>query len=110
MHSCCVFVSNCASIFVSLDGSGDSSSPTQTAGFSLGHGFQLKLKVHMAKLLPDNFELACRTAVPQRSASCSSEGPQMSKLTEDMKGLMAWSVCFVAYVAIISNEHHEKFQ
>ena len=35
---------------------------------------------------------------------------QMSELTEDIKGLMAWSVCFVPYVAIVSNEHHEKFQ
>ena len=36
--------------------------------------------------------------------------PQRRELSEDWKGLVAWSVCFSTYVAIIAKEHPEKFQ
>ena len=65
------------------------SNPSQSAGFSLGHGFPLippKLVgnilkweyVGMSELLPDNLELARRTAEAQRSlaTSCSSKAPK----------------------------------
>ena len=64
----------------------------------------------MAELLPDNLELARRAAEAQRSASCSSKAPKKRELTEDWKGLVAWSVSFSTYVAIIAKEHPEKFQ
>ena len=64
----------------------------------------------MAKLLPDNLELARRSAEAQRSASCSSKAPKKRELSEDWKGLVAWSVCFSTFVAIVSKEHPEKFQ
>ena len=88
------------------DCSGDSStsaSTGQSAGFSLGHGFPLiPLKlvskilkweyVSMAELLPDNLELARCSGEPQRAASCPSKAPKKRELTEDWKGLVAWSV------------------
>ena len=64
----------------------------------------------MAELLPDNLELARRAAEAQRSASCSSKAPKKRELTEDWKGLVAWSVSFSTYVTIIAYEHLEKFQ
>ena len=101
-------------------GSSNSASTGQSAGFSLGHGFPLipqKLVskilkweyVSMAELLPDNLELARRSGEPQRAASCSSKAPKKRELTEDWKGLVAWSVSFSTFVAIISKEHPEKF-
>ena len=36
--------------------------------------------------------------------------PKKQELTEDLKGLAAWSVCFSTYIVIISKEHPEKFQ
>ena len=96
------------------------SNPSQSARFSLGHGFplippKLMLKceyVAMSELLPDNLELACRTAEAQRSLAtfCSSKAPKKRELTEDLKGLAAWSVCFSTYIAIISKENPKKFQ
>ena len=95
-----------------------SSNPTQTTGFSLGHGFPLIppklvtkiLRWEYVSILPDNLELASRAAEAQSSASCSSKAPKKRELSEDWKGLVAWSVCFSTYAAIIAKEHPEKFQ
>ena len=64
----------------------------------------------MAKLLPDNLELARRSGEAQRAASCSSKAPKKRELTEDWKGLVAWSVSFSTFVAIVSKEHPEKLR
>ena len=56
-------------------------------------------------LLPDNLELARRTAETQIIGYfLLTEGPQKGELTEDLKGLAAW------YFAIISKEHPEKLK
>ena len=107
----------------SYDPGETASNSLQLARLSLSHGFPLMppklvgkiLKweyVGMSELLPDNLELARRTAEAQRSlaTSCSSKAPKKRELTEDLKGLAAWSVCFSTYIAIISKEHPEKFQ
>ena len=85
------------------------SKPTESVvplGFFLGHGFPLipaKLLsktqkweyVNMADLLPDNLELARRSQVEvQPSAPCSAKSPKKRELSEDWKGLVAWSVSF----------------
>ena len=107
----------------SYDPGETASNSLQLAGLSLSHGFPLippKLVgnilkweyVDISELLPDNLELARRTAEAQRSlaTSCSSKAPKKRELTKDLKGLAAWSVCFSTYIAIISKEHPEKFQ
>ena len=117
----CKVVSSGTTLPTPADHSGGSPSSVQPAGFSLGHGFPLippKLVskilkweyVSMAELLPDNLELARRSEEVQRSASCSSKAPKKRELSEDWKGLVAWSVCFSTFVAIISKEHPGKFQ
>ena len=92
------------------------------SGFSLGHGFPLipaKLVtkilkweyVRMADLLPDNLELARRSQTEvQRSASCSAKSPKKQELSEDWKGLVAWSVSFSTFIAVIASKHPEKSQ
>ena len=100
-------------------GVSSNSTQTQSTEFSLGHGFPLipqKLVakilkwefVSMAELLPDNLELARRSGEAQKA--CSSKAPKKRELTEDWKGLVAWSVSFSTFTAIISREHPEKFQ
>lgn len=64
----------------------------------------------MAELLPDNLELARRATETQRSALCSGKTPKKRELTEDWKGLLAWSVSFTTYVAVIVKEHPQKCQ
>ena len=102
-------------------GSKSAESVGSSAGFSLGHGFPLippKLVqkilkweyVSMSELLPDNLELDRRSAEAQRGSSCSSKSPKKRDLTEDWKGLVAWSVSFNAFVAIVSRKHPSKFQ
>ena len=60
----------------------------------------------MAELLPDNLELARRSqSEVQRNALCSLKTPKKRELTEDWKGLVAWSVSFSTYVAIVSTKH-----
>ena len=63
----------------------------------------------MAKLLPDNLELARHLGEAQRAASCSSKAPKKRELTEDGKGLVAWSISFSTFVAIISKEYLKNF-
>ena len=100
-------------------GVSSNSTQAQSTEFSLGHGFPLipqKLVakilkwefVSMAELLPDNLELARRSGEAQKA--CSSKAPKKRELTEDWKGLVAWSVSFSTFTAIISREHPEKFQ
>ena len=82
------------------------------SGFSLGHGFPLipaKLAtkilkweyVSMADLLPDNLELARRS---------QAKSPKKRELSEDWKGLVAWSVSFSTFIAVIASKHPEKSQ
>jgi hypothetical protein len=44
----------------------------------------------MAELLPDSIELARRSV--EALKACSSKAPKKRELTEDWKGLVAWSV------------------
>ena len=74
-------------------------------GFSLGHGFPIipakmvnKLQkwefVNMSELLPDNLELARRSADSRVATSCATvKSPKKRELSEDWRGLIAWSVC-----------------
>lgn len=99
-----------------------SSSEAVPSGFSLGHGFPLipgklvaKIEkweyVSMADLLPDNLELARRSQSEiQRNLSCTAKAPKKRELTEDWKGLIAWSVSFSTFTAIIARKHPAKFQ
>ena len=64
----------------------------------------------MAELLLDNLELIRRSGEAQRLALCSSKAPKKRELTEDWKGLVAWSVSFSTFVAIVAKEHPEKFR
>ena len=56
--------------------------------------------VIMSELLPDNLELARHAAETQRGSSGSPKS--QSDLMEDLKGLVAWSVSFSAFVAIVA--------
>ncbi len=98
---------------------GVSSNSAQSTEFSLGLGFPLipqKLVtkilkwefVSMAELLPDNIDLSRRSGEVQKA--CSSKAPKKRELTEDWKGLIAWSVSFSTFTAIIAREHPEKFK
>ena len=110
------------SVVASGTASGKSTeSVSGSAGFSLGHGFPLippKLVhkilkweyVSMSELLPDNLELDRRSAEAQRGSSCSSKSPKKRDLTQDWKGLVARSVSFNAFVAIVSGKHPSKVQ
>ena len=92
------------------------------SGFSLGQGFPLipgkivsKIEkweyVSMADLLPDNLELARRSQSEiQRNLSCTAKAPKKRELTEDWKGLVAWSVSFCTFIAIVATKHPEKYQ
>ena len=104
--------------------SGQKKSPSEAvpSGFSLGHGFPLipgklvaKIEnweyVSMADLLPDNLELARRSQSEiQQFLSCSAKAPKKRELTEDWKGLVAWSVSFSTFIAIVARKHPGKFQ
>ena len=94
-----------------------------TSGFSLGHGFPLipaklvsKIQkwefVNLSELLPDNLELARRTSHEPRSTSpCATvKSPKKRELYEDWKGLIAWSVCFNTFAAIVAKKHPAKSQ
>ena len=99
-----------------------SSGESVPSGFSLGHGFPLipgKLVakitkweyVSMADLLPDNLELARRSQSEiQRNLSCTAKAPKKRELTEDWKGLVAWSVSFSTFIAIVAKKHPDKIQ
>ena len=100
---------------------GKSVEVAHTSGFSLGHGFPLipaKLVkkivnweyVSMAELLPDNLELVRRSAEGQRGQACSSKTPKKRELVEDWKGLVAWSISFDTFVAVVARSHPSKFQ
>ena len=65
----------------------------------------------MADLLPDNLELARRSQSEiQRNLSCTAKAPKKRELTEDWKGLVAWSVSFCTFIAIVATKHPEKYQ
>ena len=64
----------------------------------------------MADLLPDNLELRRSQAEVQRSASCSAKSPRKRELSEDWKGLVAWSVSFSTFIAVIASKHPDKSQ
>ena len=64
----------------------------------------------MAELLPDNLELVRHSGEAQRSAPCLSKAPKKRELTEDWKGLVAWSISFSMFVAIVPKEYPEKFR
>lgn len=67
--------------------------------------------VSMSELLPDNLELSRRgSSEVQRGTSCSSKSPKKRELSEDWKGLLAWSVSFNTFVAIVTKKHPAKFQ
>ena len=46
----------------------------------------------------------------QRNASCSAKSPKKRELSEDWKGLVAWSVSFSMFIAVIASKHPEKPQ
>ena len=89
-------------------------------GFSLGHGFPLipakvvnKIQkwefINMSEFLPDNLELARLSAESRGTSSCATlKSPKKRELSEDSKGLIAWSICFNTFVAIIAKRHPEK--
>ena len=62
----------------------------------------------MAELLPDNLELARRSSESPNVSSCSSRTVQRRELSHDQNGLMAWSVCFSTFAAIIGQKHPHK--
>ena len=57
----------------------------------------------MSELLPDNLELA-RCSVESRGVPpCATlKSPMKRDLSEDWKGLIAWSVCFNTFAAIVA--------
>ena len=91
-------------------------------GFSLGHGFPLipvkvvnKIQkwefINMSELLPDNLELARRSAESRGVPSCATlKSPKKRELSEDWKGLIAWSVCFNTFAAIVAKKYPAKGQ
>ena len=110
-----------AALLALTESHGSTSSAASVATFSLGHGFPLiptKLveKIHswqyigMAELLPDNLELACRSAESVGTSSCSSWPIQRRELTHDQGGLLAWSVCFCTYAAIVGQKYPLKLK
>ena len=102
--------------------SASSSGSVSGQGFSLSHGFPLipakvanKIQkwefINMSELLPDNLELARHSAESCGTSSCATlKSPKKRELSEDWKGLVAWSVCFNTFVAIIAKKHPEKGQ
>ena len=62
----------------------------------------------MAELLPDNLELARRSSESPNVSSCSSRTVRRRELSHDQNGLMAWSVCFSTFAAIIGQKHPHK--
>ena len=91
-------------------------------GFSLGHGFPLipakmviKLQrwefVNMSELLPDNLELVRHSVDSRGATSCATvKSPKKRELSEDWRGLIAWSVCFNTFAAIIAKKYPTKSQ
>ena len=90
--------------------------------FSLGRGFPLipaklvqKIQcwqyISMAELLPDNLELARRSSEsPNNTMSCSSRSVRRRELSHDQNGLLAWSVCFSTFAAILGQKHPGKLK
>ena len=66
--------------------------------------------VSTSELLPDNLDLVRWAAEAQRGSACSSKSPKKRDVTEDWKGLVAWSISFNAFVAIVTRRHPLKFQ
>ena len=107
---------------LSGESSASSSGSVSCQGFSLGHGFPLipakvvnKIQkwefINMSELLPDNLELARRSAESRGTSSCATlKAPKKRELSEDWKGLIAWSVCFNTFAAIMAKKHPEKIQ
>ena len=101
-----------------------SSASGSTSGqvFSLGHGFPLipakmvnRIQkwefVNMSELLPDNLELARRSVESRGATSCATvKSLKKRELSEDWKGLIAWSVCFNTFAAIVAKKYPAKFQ
>ena len=91
-------------------------------GFSLGHGFPLipakvvnKIQkwefINMSELLPDNLELARRSAESRGVPLCATlKSPKKRELSEDWKGLIACSVCFNTFAAIMAKKYLAKGQ
>jgi hypothetical protein len=89
-------------------------------GFSLGHGFLLipakmvsKIQrwefVNMSELLTDNLELARRSAESRGATLCATlKSPKKRELSEDWRGLIAWSVCFNTFAAIVAKKFPAK--
>ena len=90
--------------------------------FSLGQGFPLipaklvqKIQcwqyISMAELLPDNLELARRSfESPNNTMSCSSRSVRRRELSHDQNGLLAWSVCFSTFAAILGQKYPGKLK
>jgi hypothetical protein len=90
-------------------------------GFSLGHGFPLipakvvnRIQkwefINMSELLPDNLELARCSLESRVATSCATKSPKKRELSEDWKGLIAWSVCFNTFAAIMAKKYPAKGQ
>ena len=61
--------------------------------------------VNMSELLPDNLELARRSVDSRVATSCATvKSPKKRELSEDWRGLLAWSVCFNTFAAIIASQ------
>ena len=65
----------------------------------------------MADLLPDNLELSRRSqSEVQRNLTCISKSPKKRELSEDWKGLLAWSVSFSTFIAVVTSKYPGKAQ
>ena len=65
----------------------------------------------MADLLPDNLELSRRSqSEVQRNLTCISKSPKKQELSEDWKGLLAWSVSFSTFIAVVTSKYPGKAQ
>ena len=95
----------------------------EASSFSLGQGFPLipaklvdKVQswkyISMSELLPDNLELARRASesTSNSTSSSCSRSARRRELGHDLNGLLAWSVCFTTYSAIVGQKHPKKMK
>ena len=107
---------------LSGESSASSSGSVSGQGFSFGNIFPLILAkvvnkiqkwefIYISEFLPDNLKLARRLAESRGTSSCATlKSPKKRELSEDWKGLVAWSVCFNKFAAIVAKKHPEKGQ